>query len=138
MTDDIILGKKDRIDECVRRIRTYMDGLSDRNSIDDHIRLDASAFNILRIIQQCIDLANHVVRGRRLGIPRESRESFFLLMKEGLIPKELLQSLVAMLDFRRTVLHSSEGPDAETINDIIEHRLDDVVAFTVRLFPAQP
>ncbi len=133
MTDDIVLGKKERIDECVRRIRTYMDGRSDRNFIDDRIRLDASAFNILRIIQQCIDLANHVVRVRRLGIPRESRESFFLLMKEGLIPKELLQSLAAMLDFRRTVLHASEGPDAETINDVIEHRLDDLVAFTVRV-----
>ena len=133
MIDDIIFGKKARIDECVRRIRTYMDGLSDRNSIDDRIRIDAAAFNILRIIQHCIDLANHVVRGRRLGIPRESRESFFLLMKEGLIPKELLQSLAAMLDFRRTVLHSSEGPDAETINGVIEHRLDDLVAFTVRV-----
>ena len=133
MINDIVLGKKARIDECVRRIRTYMDGCSDRNSIDDRIRLDASAFNILRIIQQCIDLANHVVRGRRLGIPRESRESFFLLAKEGLIPKELLQSLTAMLDFRRTVLHSSEGPDAGTVNDVIEHGLDDLVAFTVRV-----
>ena len=106
---------------------------SDRNSIDDRIRIDAAAFNILRIIQQCIDLANHVVRVRRLGIPRESRESFFLLAKEGLISKELSQTLMAMLDFRRTVLHSSEGPDAETINDVVEHRLDDVVAFTVRV-----
>ena len=133
MTDDIVLGKKERIDECVRRIRTYMDGFSDQNSIDDRIRIDAAAFNILRIIQQCIDLANHVVRVRRLGIPRESRESFFLLAKEGLISKELSQTLMAMLDFRRTVLHSSEGPDAETINDVVEHRLDDVVAFTVRV-----
>lgn len=133
MIDDIVLGKKARIDECVRRIRTYMDGFSDQNSIDDRIRIDAAAFNILRIIQQCIDLANHVVRVRRLGIPRESRESFFLLAKEGLISKELSQTLMAMLDFRRTVLHSSEGPDAETINDVVEHRLDDVVAFTVRV-----
>ena len=133
MIDDIIFGKKARIDECVRRIRTYMDGFSDQNSIDDRIRIDAAAFNILRIIQQCIDLANHVVRVRRLGIPRESRESFFLLAKEGLISKELSQTLMAMLDFRRTVLHSSEGPDAETINDVVEHRLDDVVAFTVRV-----
>ena len=133
MIDDIIFGKKARIDECVRRIRTYMDGFSDQNSIDDRIRIDAAAFNILRIIQQCIDLANPVVRVRRLGIPRESRESFFLLAKEGLISKELSQTLMAMLDFRRTVLHSSEGPDAETINDVVEHRLDDVVAFTVRV-----
>lgn len=40
MIDDIVLGKKERIDECVQRIRTYMDGLSDRNSIDDRIRID--------------------------------------------------------------------------------------------------
>ncbi len=28
--------------------------------------------------------------------------------------------------------------DAETINDVIEHRLDDFVAFTVRFFSVQP
>ena len=28
--------------------------------------------------------------------------------------------------------------DAETINDVIEHRLDDLVAFTVRFFSVQP
>jgi hypothetical protein len=33
MIDDIVLGKKERIDECVRRIRTYMEGLSDRGGL---------------------------------------------------------------------------------------------------------
>lgn len=133
MIDDIVLGKKERIDECVRRIRTYMDGLSDRNSIDDRMRLDAAAFNILRIIPHVIDLANHVVKVRRLGVPTESRESFVLLAKEGLIPKKLSESLALMLDFRRTVLHSCEGPAAEAINGVIGQGLDDLVAFTVRV-----
>jgi hypothetical protein len=38
-----------------------------------------------------------------------------------------------MLDFRRTVLHSCEGHDAEAINGVIGHGLDDLVAFTVRV-----
>ena len=33
MIDDIVLGKNERIDECVRRIRMYIEGLSDRGSV---------------------------------------------------------------------------------------------------------
>ena len=133
MIDDIILGKKERIDECVRRIRTYMADSSDRDFFDDSLRLDAVEFNILRIIELCIDLANHVVRVRKLGIPKESRASFTMLAREGLIPKELSKLLEGMVGFRNVLIHEYRELDIEVMKDVIEHRLDDVVAFTVRV-----
>ena len=133
MIDDIILGKKERIDECVRRIRTYMADSSDRDFFDDSLRLDAVEFNILRIIELCIDLANHVVRVRKLGIPKESRASFSMLAREGLIPKELSKLLEGMVGFRNVLIHEYRELDIEVMKDVIEHRLDDVVAFTVRV-----
>lgn len=131
MIDDIILGKKERIDECVRRIRTYMADSSDRDFFDDSLRLDAVEFNILRIIELCIDLANHVVRVRKLGIPKESRASFSMLAREGLIPKELSKLLEGMVGFRNVLIHDYRELDIEVMKDVIEHRLDDLVVFTV-------
>ena len=133
MIDDIVLGKKERIDECVRRIRTYMADSSDRDFFDDSLRLDAVEFNILRIIELCIDLANHVVRVRKLGIPKESRASFTMLAREGLIPKELSKLLEGMVGFRNVLIHEYRELDIEVMKDVIEHRLDDLVAFTVRV-----
>ena len=133
MIDDIVLGKKERIDECVRRIRTYMADSSDRDFFDDSLRLDAVEFNILRIIELCIDLANHVVRVRKLGIPKESRASFTMLAREGLIPKELSKLLEGMVGFRNVLIHEYRELDIEVMKDVIEHRLDDFVAFTVRV-----
>ena len=131
MIDVIILGKKERIDECVRRIRTYMADSSDRDFFDDSLRLDAVEFNILRIIELCIDLANHVVRVRKLGIPKESRASFSMLAREGLIPKELSKLLEGMVGFRNVLIHDYRELDIEVMKDVIEHRLDDLVVFTV-------
>ena len=131
MIDDIVLGKKERIDECVRRIRTYMADSSDRDFFDDSLRLDAVEFNILRIIELCIDLANHVVRVRKLGIPKESRASFSMLAREGLIPKELSKLLEGMVGFRNVLIHDYRELDIEVMKDVIEHRLDDLVVFTV-------
>ena len=133
MIDDIVLGKKERIDECVRRIRTYMADSSERVFFDDSLRLDAVEFNILRIIELCIDLANHVVRVRKLGIPKESRASFTMLAREGLIPKELSKLLEGMVGFRNVLIHEYRELDIEVMKDVIEHRLDDLVAFTVRV-----
>ena len=133
MIDDIVLGKKERIDECVRRIRTYMADSSERVFFDDCLRLDAVEFNILRIIELCIDLANHVVKVRKLGIPKESRASFTMLAREGLIPKELSKLLEGMVGFRNVLIHEYRELDIEVMKDVIEHRLDDLVAFTVRV-----
>ena len=133
MIDDIVLGKKERIDECVQRIRTYMADSSDRDFFDDSLRLDAVEFNILRIIELCIDLANHVVKVRKLGIPKESRASFSMLAREGLIPKELSKLLEGMVGFRNVLIHEYRELDIEVMKDVIEHRLDDLVAFTVRV-----
>ena len=133
MIDDIVLGKKERIDECVQRIRTYMADSSERDFFDDSLRLDAVEFNILRIIELCIDLANHVVKVRKLGIPKESRASFSMLAREGLIPKELSKLLEGMVGFRNVLIHDYRELDIEVMKDVIEHRLDDFVAFTVRV-----
>ena len=131
MIDDIVLGKKERIDECVQRIRTYMADSSERDFFDDSLRLDAVEFNILRIIELCIDLANHVVKVRKLGIPKESRASFSMLAREGLIPKELSKLLEGMVGFRNVLIHDYRELDIEVMKDVIEHRLDDLVVFTV-------
>lgn len=133
MIDDIVLGAKARIDECVRRIRAYIAESSDRNFFDDPLRPDAVEFNILRIIELCIDLANHVVRVRKLGIPRESRASFSMLAREGLIPKELSKQLESMVGFRNVLIHEHRELDIEVMKDVIEHRLGDLVAFAVRV-----
>ena len=133
MTDDVVLNKKESVERCVRQIRNYWSLPSEVPFERDHLRQDAIALNLQRAAEQCIDLANHVVRVRRLGIPKDSREGFLLLAREGLIPSDLASLMAGMVGFRNVLVHQYQDLDTKILAGVVEHRLEDLLEFTDRI-----
>ncbi len=76
--NDVVVNKIQSIQRCVRRVREEY--AADTDSFDTNpTRQDAAVLNILRACEQSIDLANHAIKNRKLGIPTSSGESFELL-----------------------------------------------------------
>ncbi len=71
-----------------------------------------------------------MVRVRKLGLPKESKESFRLLAVNGLIPQDLAKRLEGMVGFRNVLVHEYERLDVELMVEVIEKRLDDLLLFT--------
>lgn len=78
----------------------------------------------------CIDVANHVLRSKRLGLPKESKEGFFLLAQAGGIAPDLAQRLAGMVGFRNVLVHEYQNLDYAILKDVIENRLGDLLLFT--------
>lgn len=76
--DDVVLGKVEIVERSVRRIRLVHAGDPDafRN---DLTRQESMLLNLQRACEATIDLAMHLVRVDRLGIPKASRDAFDLL-----------------------------------------------------------
>jgi uncharacterized protein YutE (UPF0331/DUF86 family) len=55
----------------------------------NYLLQDAAVLNIIRACETALDLANMLIRRRRLGIPSESRESFGILVREQLLERSL-------------------------------------------------
>ena len=130
MIDDIVLGKKESVERCVRQIKTYYAGESALPFEQDFLKQDAIAINIQRAAELCIDLANHVVKVLKLGIPKQSRESFLLLAGAGLIGWEMARGLGRMVGFRNVLVHDYRELDIAIMKDVIENRLNLFVEFT--------
>ena len=133
MIDDIILNKKESIERCVKQIRAYYEKPSELPFDEDFFKQDAIAINIQRASELCIDLANHVVKRKQLGIPKGSKESFALLAQAGIIPQKLLKQLEGMVGFRNTLVHVYQELEIRIMKDVIEHHLDDLILFTVHI-----
>jgi uncharacterized protein YutE (UPF0331/DUF86 family) len=127
---DVILNKKESIERCVRQIRLYYAMPSELPFEKDHLKQDAIAANLQRAAEQAIDLANHVIRKGKLGLPKESKESFEILAKSKVISQELADRLKGMVGFRNIMVHQYQEVDIKIMVDVIEHRLDDLIAFT--------
>jgi uncharacterized protein YutE (UPF0331/DUF86 family) len=133
MTLDVILNKKESIERCVRQIRLYYSMPSELPFEKDHLKQDAIAANLQRAAEQSIDLANHVIRKAKLGLPKESQESFEILAAVGIIPPELSNKLKRMVGFRNIMVHQYQELDIQIMIDVIEHHLDDLIVFTTQI-----
>lgn len=133
MMMDVILNKKESIERCVQQIRLYYAMPSDLPFEKDHLKQDAIAANLQRAAEQAIDLANHVIRKSKLGLPKESKESFEILARARVIPQELADKLKGMVGFRNIMVHQYQELDVKIMVDVIEHHLDDLVVFTTQV-----
>jgi len=130
MMMDVILNKKESIERYVQQIRLHYAMPSELAFEKDHLKQDAIAANLQRAAEQAIDLANHVIRKGKLGLPKESKESFEILARAKVIPQELADKLKGMVGFRNIMVHQYQELDIRIMVDVIEHRLDDLVVFT--------
>jgi uncharacterized protein YutE (UPF0331/DUF86 family) len=90
---------------------------------------DAAILNVIRACDTSIDLANMLIRQRRLGIPSESRDSFAILVREHSVPPDLGDRLKKMIGFRNLAVHQYRELDLEIVESVIRKSLDDLLEF---------
>jgi uncharacterized protein YutE (UPF0331/DUF86 family) len=130
MNMDVALNKKESIERCIRQVREYYTRQSDKPFEEDFLKQDAIAINLQRAAEQTIDLANHAIRKGKLGLPKDSRDSFDILSAAKAIPVDLATKLKGMVGFRNILVHDYRQLDLNIMRDVIEHRMDDLICFT--------
>ncbi len=126
---DTVLNKKSSIERCILQIRKYYALPGDGPFETDHFKQDAIAVNMQRACQLSIDLANHTIRKKRLGLPKDSGNSFELLAEAGIIDLAMCDKLKGMVGFRNILVHAYRSLDLELMKDIIENHLDELIEF---------
>ena len=126
--NDILINKIQSIQRCVVRAREeYRE--AGNNFHSDYTCQDAAVLNVTRACEMAIDLANHVIKKQRLGIPISSAESFALLARAGIITPEIEERMRAMVGFRNIAVHEYVKLNVEILERVIVQGLDDVLAF---------
>jgi len=80
-------------------------------------------------IQAALDVASYIVSDQRLGEPETNRDLFDRLCKADWVSAELSNTLYRMAGFRNVVVHGYQAMDRGILSDIVEHRLDDLLAY---------
>ena len=137
MTDDIVFSKKQSVERCVKQIRAYYARPSDQPFEEDYFKQDAISANLQRVAELCIDLANHVVRVQRLGLPKESKESFDLLEKAKIIEPSIAKQLIGMVGFRNIMVHEYQELELAIMVDVVQNHLDDLLVFIEQIMAAE-
>ncbi len=124
------------MERCIKQARDYYTRPSDTPFSKDYFKQDAIVANLQRACEQCIDMANHIIRLKKLGLPAESAESFTLIRKAGIINSELEKKLKGMVGFRNIVVHQYKDIDIKIVEEIVKKHADDLIEFAGLLVSA--
>lgn len=127
MTDpDLVRKKLALIETCIRDLRT----LARPERIRSDVREERFVEYTLQIATQAaLDVASHIVSDERLGEPSTNRELFQRLARAGVVDDPLAQRLEKMAGFRNVLVHGYQDVDLKIVEDVVENRLGDLLAF---------
>ncbi len=134
---DILLQKKAGVERCIKQARDYYNMPSEKPFAEDAFKQDAIVINLQRACEQCIDMANHMIRTKKLGLPADSAESFSLLRKAGVIDTDLEKKLAGMVGFRNIVVHQYQDIDYQKVQAVVTQHADDLIQFACILVSLQ-
>ncbi len=127
--NDIVINKVQSIQRCIERVREdYL--LAGDKFRENYSIQDAVILNIMRACEQAIDLANHIIKSHKMGIPTSSSECFELLAKKNVITETLSKQLIKMVGFRNIAVHQYQELNINIVEIVINSGIDDLVNFT--------
>lgn len=136
MPDDVVINKVASLERCIGRIRAvYSD--TESNLYQDLTTQESILLNLQRACEVSIDLAMHVVRKRKLGVPQDSREAFDLLQVHALLTEPLAIAMKRMVGFRNVAIHEYDKLNLDIVKSIITARLDDILMFGKQLLRSE-
>jgi len=127
--NDVVLNKAASIQRSTQRAKEEYQMAAGKFA-EDFTRQDAAILNIIRACETALDLANLIIRAKKLGIANTSRESFSLLVEGKIISKELGLQLEKIVAFRNIAAHEYIKLNIDVVESIIQNNLDDLVAFS--------
>lgn len=130
--NDVVINKIKSIQRCVLRAREEYKADPD-GFANNYTRQDAALLNVVRACDTAIDMANHAIRVRKLGIPVSSADSFELLQVEKIIDLPLAERMKKMVGFRNTIVHQYTAIDLAIVASVIASDLEELLGFAEKI-----
>lgn len=129
---DILWSKISSMQRHLERIRAKRDvDLAD--FVRDIDRQESILFNLQMAVQNCIDMAVHIVSEEGVGVAGSANELFYLLEEHQLIVPELTEKMVRAVGFRNLVVHEYGKVDIEVVFRVCHENVSDLEEFAKAL-----
>lgn len=104
MTEENIYKILIEIEQSLLKLKEIRRVSQDKFSKDTDLQ-DRAKWNFYVLVQGCLDLGNHIIAAKRLGLPETYEEIIRLLRGAGLIEPDIEEVLLKMAGFRNRLAH---------------------------------
>ena len=122
---DLILAKAGSVKSHLNRILEKRNVDLD-NFIKDIDRQESILFNIQTAVQNCIDIAAHIISEESFGVSGSTTEMLYILEKNGYLDNDLTQKMVKAVGFRNLIVHEYGKIELEQVYAIAQDDINDL------------
>ena len=133
MDKDLILAKagsvKSHLNRVIEKRNVDLDSF-----IKDIDRQESILFNIQTAVQNCIDIAAHIISEESFGVPGSTTEMLYVLEKNGYLENDLTQKMVKAVGFRNLIVHEYGKIELEQAYEIAQNDINDLNEYLKAIF----
>jgi uncharacterized protein YutE (UPF0331/DUF86 family) len=130
---DLILAKagsvKSHLNRVIEKRNVDLDSF-----IKDIDRQESILFNIQTAVQNCIDIAAHIISEESFGVPGSTTEMLYILEKNGYLDNDLTQKMVKAVGFRNLIVHEYGKIELEQVYEIAQNDINDLNEYLKAIF----
>ena len=130
---DLIIAKASSVRRHLKRV-VEKRGQDVEKFLKDFDCQDIVSFNLQLAIQNCIDIAAHVISEEGLGMPGSFTEMFYLLEENGYLSGELTEKMVRAVGFRNLLVHEYGKIDLKQVYQIASDHIEDLNKYLLYIF----
>jgi uncharacterized protein YutE (UPF0331/DUF86 family) len=130
---DLILSKANSVEKHVKRALEKSD-VDMKAFLNDSDRQDIVLFNLQMAVQNCIDIAAHIISDEGFGVPGSNNEMFYMLEENGYLEIQMVEKMVKAIGFRNLIVHEYGELDIEKVYEISRNDIKDLLEYLKAVF----
>ena len=124
----LILRKLAELEEYLGQIKEYADITVNRYSKDWKAQRVVER-TLQMMIEICADIAGHIISDKGYRVPATYADTFRVLYENGILNKDLFETMGEMAKFRNIIVHHYDKVDTEIVIGILKKDLKDFSAY---------
>ena len=130
---DLILAKSASVKKRLNRIdeKRQIEKSLFREDLDCQ---EIILFNLQMAIQECVDIASHIISEEGWGVPGSTNEMFYLLEENDYLDRDLTEKMVKCVGFRNILVHEYTRIELDLVHEIAEKDIHDLERYLKAIF----
>jgi uncharacterized protein YutE (UPF0331/DUF86 family) len=95
----------------------------------DFEKYDAAKYSLQTSIEAMIDICNHIISRKSLGLPKTKADSFIILCQNNILSPDMQDTYTAMARFRNRVVHLYDEVDTGDVYQYLNEGIADFKSF---------
>lgn len=130
---DLILAKAGSVKRHLGRV------IEKRNTglqtfLEDIDRQESVLFNLQMAVQNCIDIAAHIIGEEGFGVPGSTSEMFYLLEENRYLDRNITEKMIKAVGLRNLIVHEYSKIDLAKVFEIAQNDIEDLNEYLIMLF----